>query len=177
MKKNMKKLFTLLAVLIASVTAISAQTFEKGAKLINVSVGFGGGLGIPVTINYEQGIYDINETSSIGVGGLFGFAVKSEDIMTSKIRTSNVLLTANASYHWTAIEKLDLYGRLDLGYNIASAKTSSTDSGMPSFSANASAFAYNFSVGARYYFTPKFASNLNLGYGMSIFNLGVTYQF
>lgn len=167
----MRKFFTLVAVLVVGITMVSAQTFRKGSQIVSANVGFGG-YGIPITLNYEHGIYDINEDMSIGVGGMFGFATKSEGI----IQTTGLSLAAQGVYHYTGFDKFDLYASLDLGWNIATAKTKAS-SGMPAISANAGGFLWGINLGARYYFTDNFAVKADLGYGLSYISVGVSYKF
>ncbi|MFI3318320.1 MAG: outer membrane beta-barrel protein [Rikenellaceae bacterium] len=166
----MKKIYAFIAMAMMTVTAVSAQTFAVGDKLVSASVGFGADCGIPITLSYEQGIYAINEDMVVGVGGLIGYGFESETIGSDKLKTSDLLIAITGNYHYTAIEKFDLYAGLSLGYESATAKYAGNK-------ASAGDFDFGIYVGARYYFSEKFAALAQLGYGISYFNIGATYKF
>lgn len=85
----MKKIiFTLVCMLV--VAGASAQSFNKGDKVLNLGIGLGNtlysGTGFkttipPVSASFEYGIVDhlFDEKSSIGVGGYFGYTSSKYD--------------------------------------------------------------------------------------------------
>lgn len=176
----MKKIFLLAAVVFLSLGSLSAQSFAKKDNVLGVNVGLGGSYGVPVSVNYERGIYDINKKMSIGVGGLIGYGGSSEKMAYGKWKYSNFLLGARGAWHYTGVKNLDLYAGLTLGYDVASAKFTWTDESMKAFgepTASAGGFLWGVYAGARYYFTKSFGVNAEVGYGLAYLNLGVNFKF
>lgn len=178
----MKKIVLFAFAMLCMVTTASAQTFANGSQVVSLGIGFGSDYGIPVSISYEQGIYDINEKSSIGVGGYLGFASKSEDFAYGEYKYSDVFIAVSGNYHFTGVDKFDFYGGLRLGYDIGSASVNWNSSDLEetwgdAYSASAGGLAYALVAGARYYFSDNWAANLELGYGISVLNVGVSYKF
>ena len=87
------------------------------------------------------------------------------------------------AYHFNEfvkIDKLDLYAGLMLGYNIASETFSSTDpsrTNIAYYGSSYGGFAYSFFGGARYRFTDNIGVFGELGYGISILNIGLNIKF
>jgi hypothetical protein len=65
---------------------------------------------------------------------------------------------------------------LILGYNIVSSSVSSSNSGLYSASESGSYLLFGGSLGARYWFTPKLAGQVELGYGVGLLSLGIAYK-
>jgi hypothetical protein len=65
-----------------------------------------------------------------------------------------------------------------LGYNIVSSKTTGTVPyyGWAGSSASASYLEFGLFIGGRYYFSPKLAAQVELGYGLGILNIGIAYK-
>ena len=170
----MRKIYSLFAGLLLSVGMLSAQSFENGTNVASVSVGFGT-YGVPVSLSYEKGVYDINDVMSIGVGGVIGYGAESEKLGLGKYNYSNFLIGAQGNYHYTGFEYLDIYGGLILGYNAASAKWKGE--GRDPNSASAGGILLGARAGARYYFTDNFGANAEIGYGIGVLSVGVSYRF
>lgn len=180
----MKKLFLLLIALVASTTISFAQSFKAGDNVATVNVGFCSSYGIPVNAYYERGIYDINDDMSIGVGGTIGWGGTSSvvglpdvseysitrAVATSKIYYNNFLFGAIGNYHYTGFNNFDLYAGLCLGLDVATSSAHGV-------SASSAGFMSGINVGARYYFTDSFAANLEVGYGISLICVGLSYKF
>ncbi len=174
----MKKFLLCVAAMLGMASMASAQTFADGDNIISASVGFGGNYGVPISVAYEKGVYDINEKSAIGVGGFLGYASYSEKFTGGKCSYSDILLAATGSYHFTGVNNFDFYGGLRLGYDISSASTKwDSDSYSGSYSASASGFVYSVVVGARYYFSESWAAQAEFGFGLALLNVGVAYKF
>ncbi len=186
----MKKLSLLLVIAIFSVSMAQAQTpFRKGDKIVNVGLGLGtyGVLGNtsipPVAVSFEYGYKNnlFNEKSSLSFGGYAGY-YSSKLSHTSPAgeygwKYTNILIGGRATVHYDFLEnkKIDTYGGLMLGYNVAS----SSYYGIEGFEAGKSSYGgliYSSFLGARYYFTPKIAGFLELGYGVSAIELGVSFK-
>lgn len=170
----MKRIYSLLAGLLLSVGMLSAQSFENGTNVASVNVGFGT-YGVPVSLSYERGVYDINDAMSIGAGGIIGYGAESESFLGGKMKTSNMLIGAQGNYHYTGLDDLDLYAGLILGYNTASAKWDGK--GSAPVAASDGAFLFGARAGARYYFTENFGANAEIGYGIGVLSVGVSYRF
>ncbi len=178
----MKKFLLCVAAMLGMASMASAQTFADGDNVISASVGFGGNYGVPISVAYEKGVYDINEKSAIGVGGYLGYASYSEKFTYGKYSYSDIFIAATGSYHYTGVSKFDFYGGLRLGYDISSAKTKWNDDSYDSlyggsYSASASGFVYSVVVGARYYFSESWAAQAEFGFGLALLNVGVAYKF
>ncbi len=172
----------------AGVATAQEQTFAQGTNLVGIGIGFGGNLysgsgykKIPAfTLTYERSVKDklFDEKSALGVGGVFGYTSAKWESGWSDwgYKYTNIIIGARGTLHYAFVNKLDTYTSLTLGYNIVSAKWTGTGSSLGTV-ASASGFTWMWNVGGRYYFTDKLAAMLELGYGFSILNIGVTYKF
>ena len=178
--KTMKMVAFSMLVALMSATALKAQT--KGDNVVGFGIGFGGtiysgyyGSGISriptLSVNYEHFIVDNlwDENSSIGVGGILGYASASTDYWKS----SNIIIGGRGALHYQFTDKLDAYTGLMLGYDVASFKWKGFDYG----SSSAGGFTYSWFLGGRYYFSDTFAAFAELGYGIAVFNVGVAMKF
>lgn len=170
----MRKVLLFAAIAVCSIFSISAQSFEKGDNVASLNVGFGGDYGVPFSLSYERGVYDINSDMSIGVGGLLGYGASSQKVLEGKWSYSNILIGARGAFHYTAIQKLDLLAGLTLGYDVVSSKWKGPGEG---FGASGSSVLWGIHAGARYYFTEQFAANAEVGYGLGYLSIGVSYKF
>ncbi len=184
----MKKLSLLLVITIFSVSMAQAQTpFRKGDKVVNVGLGLGtygvsGKTTIPpMSVSFDYGVKNelFDKKSSLSVGGYAGFYSSKSSFTNSLLgeygwKYTNILIGGRAAVHYDFIKKLDTYGGLMLGYDIESV---SAYGNTGSYSANsAGGFIWSSFIGARYYFTPKIAGFLELGYGVSAIELGVAFK-
>ncbi len=98
---------------------------------------------------------------------------------TYTFKYSYLIIGARGSYHFYNTDKLDAYGGLMLGYNIANSKVEVTGpSGVFNPQpASVGGVAYGFHLGGRYYFNDKVAAFAELGYGLAILNVGITMKF
>ena len=184
----MKKIiFTVFCALVA-VAGASAQSFNKGDKVINLGIGLGNtlysGSGYstsipPVSASFEYGIVDhlFDDKSSIGVGGYFGYTSSKYDFGYSnyEYKYSNAIFGARGSLHYAFVEKLDTYTGVSLGYNVVSAKSDHKDVG--NYSAESSSLHLGWYLGARYYFTDSFAVMAEAGYDIAYLTIGVAFKF
>ena len=177
----MKKISLFIILVCISTVLVNAQTFAKKDKVLGLNIGLGGSYGIPVSLTYEQGIYDINDQMSIGVGGLIGYGASSDKFEYGKWKYSNFLLGARGAWHYTALKKIDLYAGMILGYDVASSKFTWTAQSMDSDydvpTASAGGFLWGAYAGARYYVAPSIGINAEVGYGLSYLNIGISYKF
>jgi len=191
-----KAFFCILALFICSLFSVqvSAQTptFVKGDNVAGVAVGIGGSLysgysygsGLSrmpaISVFYEHCIMDKlwDEKSSIGVGGVFGFAQAKYYHSANGWgwKSTNFIIGARGALHYALVDKLDTYTSLMLGFNAVSWKWRGDYQGYGTTS-GASGITLLWNVGARYYFTDKIAAFAELGYGFAILNLGVAMKF
>lgn len=133
-------------------------------------------------------------TNAIGVGGYFGYTSFKWTYASSwynnggwhnyvdTYKYSFFILGARGAYHFDEfikIDKLDCYAGLMLGYNIAKATYSTTDPSRGNIAytgASYGGFAYSVFAGARYRFTDNIGVFGELGYGISILNIGLNVK-
>jgi hypothetical protein len=131
---------------------------------LGLTAGFGGGTG------YAGGWY-----GRYGYGYGYGSTYGAE---------FNVAVGIIANFHFYQLiadkvskdihaDKLDVYAGLNLGSGVAIHPNSTNGNG--DVAIDALAFGGP-QVGARYYFTPKIAANLELGYGKTFVNGGITFK-
>jgi hypothetical protein len=89
-----------------------------------------------------------------------------------------ITIAGRGSYHYPIEnEKLDLYGGVDLGYNIVSSKYDGDVAGrLYAASASGSYMFFGVHVGGRYYFSQSLAAFGELGYGYGILNVGISLK-
>jgi hypothetical protein len=182
----MKKIFAVMLLSVFSLPFLKAQesTFNLGDKVVNLGIGLGGSFYTgtyykttfpPLTLSFEKGIKDqILEKGVIGVGGLIGYSAHKWEWSGYGWKYSNLIIGARGSFHYPLVDKLDTYAGLIIGYNIATVKEFGTTTGSEPAS-NGGLLASGF-VGARYYFTEKLAAMAELGYGISVLNIGIAFK-
>ena len=161
-----------------------SPTFEKGDKVINLGIGFGGygtwGYHVavpPVSISGEVGILDnILDKGSIGVGGYLGYAsYKETGYYANEYWTFNRLfIGARGVFHYPFIDKFDTYAGLTIGFNSYSWKWHGA--GSQGAYPGSSGLGSSVFVGGRYYLSDKFGLMGELGYGISYINIGIALK-
>jgi hypothetical protein len=173
--KTTKKLLAVAAFCIAAL-ASQAQSFGDN-KVLSFGVGFGGSAfmysGSDATLPPLQVSLEFPMSEKIGVGGLLGYAGSKWEGFGFKVTYSYILVGGRAYYHLVNTDKMDAYGALTLGYNIASSKISGAGLGT---AASASGLLWGGVVGMRYYLSDKFAVNGELGYGLAILTVGLSMK-
>ncbi len=198
----MKKLLVSTLILVIAFSFTNAQEstssndldpiFSEGDKVINLGVGLGStlytgsgysGLVPPLSISFEKGIKDnILEKGVLGVGGYVGYASAKWDYSDTfgsySWSYSNIIIGARGSFHYPLVDKLDTYAGLMIGYNIVSTKYSATGyySDYPASTNSSGGLAWSMYLGGRYWFNPKIAGMVELGYGIAYLNLGVALK-
>ena len=178
----MKKVLfiTVLAMLLSSPTF--AQQFQKGTSAINLGIGFGsalGGLGTgrpAISGSFEYGMWEAGP-GVISLGGYIGntgYRYSSEGYTQ---KWNYTVVGARSAYHLHAFEtvpQLDPYAGLMIGYNIASYSVTGGYEGPNTYG---SGLGYSLFLGARWFFTNNIAVFVELGYGVSAINAGVSFKF
>ncbi len=177
MKKYLGYCIVLL-LLAGSTLSFGQNAYKKGDRVVTAGIGLGGLGGVygsttlpAINVGYESGFED-----KISIGGLAGIAGSSQDYgWGGKYSYTYIIIGARGAYHFLENnEKIDAYAGLMLGYNIVSASYSGPSA--YNVSASGSYLALGGFVGGRYYFTPQLAGFAELGYGIGLLNLGVTYK-
>ena len=145
-------------------------SFTKGTKVAQIGIALGGSFGAPIGASVEVGI-----TEKIGVGAYLGYASKTYPVLANEYKVSNMLIGARGHYHFYNTDKIDAYGGVILGYNVATAKwKTNTNILIP---ASYGGVIYAGLIGGRYYFTDKIAGFAELGYGIGFLSVGVAAKF
>lgn len=194
--EKMKKLFTLLLFGVSMGQFLSAQSFEKGTNVLSAGIGIGSSLGaygsnsqLPgISANFERGMWEAGSSGVISIGGYVGMKTfknvfsGNDYKITSKWNYS--IIGIRSAYHYTGLEndKIDLYGGLMLSYNSIKYKWDEEWPNDPEFNDSYSsrlsgAVGFTGFLGGRYYFAPTIAAYLELGYGVSYLNIGVSLKF
>jgi hypothetical protein len=188
----MKKVILTVLVTLVATTVLQAQdVFLKGDKVINLGVGFGsyiGGSGYkttvpPLSLFAELGVKDglLNGKSSIGVGGYLAYTANKWENLLPVVGAygfdyTHFIIGARGLFHYQFVDKLDTYAGLMLGYNVASSKYFGGNLAIPVHAVSVGGFTYSSFIGARYYFTPKWAAFAEVGYGIAALELGLSLK-
>jgi hypothetical protein len=187
----MKYLFrtTFIVAIILGLTSVElkSQSFEVGQKNLSFGVGFGSpwvNTGYystipPISAAFDYGLRDDYGPGVISVGGYFGIAGYRYEYPSINFGWSytTAIFMGRAAYHYEFAENLDSYAGLGIGFRTVTSREYGTmpvdgtyigDSGIK--------MAGTLYVGAKYYFSPNFAGFAELGYGISIFTLGVSLK-
>jgi hypothetical protein len=184
----MKKLILLLVVVAFTMTQMLAQesTFAKGDKVLNLAIGFGGrwtGTYMktsvpPISASFEVGVKDgVLEKGSIGIGGYFAYSSHKWEYSGWGWKITDIIIGARGTFHYPLVNKLDTYTGLLIGYDISTEKETGTPIVGYDYNSSYGGLSYAWFVGARYYFTDKFAALGELGVGITYLNLGVALKF
>lgn len=179
-----------------TVKSVSAQQiFTKGDRALNLGIGLGssyGGNGYtssipPISASFEQGVVDglLDGKASIGAGAYLGYSSNkwetsyfngTKDVEYG-FKYSYIMIGARGAFHYQLIDKLDSYAGAILGYNIVKSKYFG-DSAMSSTAtaSSDSALGYSAFIGGRYHFSEKYSAFAELGYGISVLQLGISIK-
>ncbi|MBK9758813.1 MAG: hypothetical protein IPO90_02280 [Flavobacteriales bacterium] len=176
-----------------------AQSFTEGTNVLGVGLGVGGSYGVgfsgsgvsqspAIALHFDHGMGELGP-GVWGLGGFLGYkSYKYEfnnsffsNSYTTSYKWTYVVVGARGTWHyndWHENEKLDTYGGLMLAYRAASFKDETNyPAGTQVFSAGTySGLSLTVLVGARYYFTDKIGVYGELGYGVSVAQLGLAVK-
>ncbi|MEM8526846.1 MAG: hypothetical protein AAGG68_19555 [Bacteroidota bacterium] len=126
----------------------------------------------PLSVSAEYGI-----TDAISVGGFIGLASAREEWFGGNVNYNFFILGARGSYHFQIFDQMDTYAGLMLGYNNVSANFGDYyDGDIYDDTVAASAMALSAYVGARYNLKDQWCIYGELGYGISVLNIGVSMK-
>ncbi len=184
-----KKYLIISSCIILSTLSINAQTFQKGDLIGNFTIGIGNAIysGLyytssvpPLALSAEYCVADqIIDKGSIGLGGMIGYTGAKYSYgyydVAYSATFSSFAIGPGIAFHYPFVDKLDTYAGFIVGYDIVSASYGNSVVGNVVGGAASAGFFVGF-IGARYYFTDKFAVLAQLGSGFAYFNLGVTVK-
>jgi hypothetical protein len=189
----MKRSFIVIIALLMSAPVLLAQPFEKGMHAINAGIGFGNtayfgsyysGFIPSISASWEMGIVEVpmgaELTGVVSVGAYTGWCASKYSYTywgnDNYYSGSSFIFAARGNYHFLFHDKLDTYAGVWVGARIQTWKwqgsaTLPNDATL-SNDVDPVGGAY---VGARWFFSPAFAAYAELGYLISVFNIGVTF--
>lgn len=172
----MKKiLLALVAVLgIATYSASAQNVMDKGSNVVNVGVGLNSidsSNLFSVMGAWDHGVVGElwDSKSALSVGAQAGFSA-AENVGSFAIGP-----TVGLHYHF--VPQLDLYGRLMLGFATIWVNDTNINNALGLKTSSKSGFGWNFALGARYFFNDNIGAFVEVGYGISVANVGVSFRF
>lgn len=169
--------------IIVAVTA-QAQQFQKGTTMANAGIGLGTALGRlgkarpAISVAVDHGMWDIGGPGVISLGGYIGNTGYKYTDLGYTAKWNYTTVGVRGAYHYngfTNVPKLDVYGGAMLGYNIAKYSSDSGDSSLEN--SYGSGLGLTGFVGGRWFFTESIGAYAELGYGVSVLNVGISFKF
>lgn len=146
----------------AGLPALSNNVFAKGDAIGSLTVGVGRGFSQKLAFDYCIVDGWIGNRASLGIG-----AAVTNDLWWNG--DDDLRITATCSFHFQFIDKLDTYVISGIGGGCRFYDGGNGTTGI---------FTYTEAVGARWYFTPSFAVNGEVGWdGASFLMAGITWKF
>lgn len=181
----MKKTFIMLLTMVFTLTYTEsqAQAFNEGSTALNAGIGIGTALGgygkanPAFSISLDRGMWEIGGPGIISLGGYAGTTGYKYSGEGYSAKWNYLVIGVRGAYHYNGFDapELDLYGGLMLAYNAVSYKS---DLGEDYFGKSyGSGIGFSGFLGARWFFSEKFGAFAELGYGVSVLNVGVSLKF
>src|SRR5690606_13999484 len=161
-----------------------AQPFQKRTTAANVGIGLGtalGGLGKArpaSSASIDHGVWDVGGPGVMSLGGYVGNTGYKYTSGNYTYKWNYMVLGARGAYHYnglTTVTNLDVYGGAMLGYNIV--KNSSDGDDMAMANNYGSGIGLSGCLGSRWFFSDNIGAYAELGYGVSVLNVGLTFKF
>ncbi len=180
----MKKVFiaALLVFTFSSVSMGQRVLINKGDQYAGAKLALGAVAGSSWGL---IGTYEMGYQENIGIGGSIGYSGYSEEVnagfYTGEWSYSNILILATGTYHMDLLkdEKLDTWGALNIGYNVASVswafKNNSANLPAPA-TVSAGGVVVGLSANARYKLSEQLFASASVGFGLGILNIGIDYK-
>jgi hypothetical protein len=188
MKKSAFFSIGLVVISFFSAVRVHAQAFEAGTNVVSAGIGLGSSLdgyngtqGIGLSATYERGIWEAGP-GIISLGAYIGYKTYTYSGVSGgyaySYKWDYTIIGARGAYHFTGlnVENLDLYAGLMLSYDNLSTSISNQSPGyLPgSYSGGIELSPF---AGARYYFANNLGVYGELGFGVSILSIGLSYKF
>lgn len=126
----------------------------------------------PITFEYVLKDDLVGNKLAIGVGGYIGYC-SSKETYYDYLKNSKLLFGARSYFHYALVPNLDSYAGIFLGYRNETDSYKSSDFNEKE---NTGFFTANLFIGGRYFFNDRFAGTVELGWGLSIFTLGMAVK-
>jgi hypothetical protein len=188
----MKKLMLSAMIILIGLAGFS-QSFEKGSSAFNLGMGFVNtpyistsyyeGFFPSASVSYEYGIAKIpmgdKLTGVVGIGAYAGFCKSEYNFFNEDhYNCYDFEFGVRGNYHFIFNEKFDPYAGIWIGGDIVSQQWHgewAEPEGI--YFAHGNGLAAGAYVGARYLFTDHFAVYSEVGWLISIVNVGVSFKF
>lgn len=192
MFKIMKKLMILTALVVLTGVSGFAQSFEKGASAINLGMGFGNtgyteshyyGFFPSVSVSYEYGIVRVPMGSQVNgvvsIGGYTGWSMANYDKNweDNYYHYNTFIVAVRANYHFIFHNQFDPYAGVWLGAKINGGGWKGNGNHPDDWEPAKSSPAAGAYVGVRWFINNHVGVYSELGYLISVFNVGVTFKF
>jgi hypothetical protein len=188
MKKSifLKAIIALVCCLSINFTVKSQNILSEDDVIANFGVGlldfYGNDYSVllpPISASLEYIMFDdlIDGNAAFGVGGLIGYSLNNRVILGNKREYAHFLVCGRGQLHYQFIDKLDTYAGLMIGWDIVSEQDTETASGTSPDFGKLGGFLPGFFVGGRYFFADNFAGFAEIGYGISVLQLGISLKF
>ena len=192
----MSRIIIVLSLLMVSANLITAQSTEIKSGDLQLSAGIGliptyaadgGHINVPPLS--AKLTYQVSEKFSLGAYAAFSSTTSQQlnypDGSSRVFDSKQLMVGARAAAHINRFKNWDIYGGLMLGYSMPTVDQevfypgeNDRDDLQPSFSRPAKdKLLYSGFVGATYFFSPKLGAYGEVGYGISLINLGINYKF
>ena len=187
----MKKYLLLLCISLGGYSTYAQ--LEEGQSMINLGLGLNSyyisGSGFSTTLPPLEGSYEMMISDDFSVGGFIGAygakyklsGVSSGISYNSETKYTYTNVGALANYHFINSDTFNMYGGAKLGYvsSKVSSGASASSSGITATSSadvKGSGFLFGLAIGARYHLSDGMALNAELGYGIALLKVGVTFK-
>jgi hypothetical protein len=154
----MKKQYLTIVLLVLTSAIYAQHSIHRGTVQLNTGVGLSS-WGIPIYVGLDFGV-----SNDITLGGEVSFRSYHEDWANNSYNQSLIGISGNGNYYFNRILKIpanwDFYAGLNLGFYIWNSPNGY-------HGPHSSGLGLGVQAGGRYYFTPKFGINLELGGGNS----------
>ncbi len=187
----MKRILLISVLLVLALSISFGQiAYKKGDNTVSAMIGFGSTVyasGVTGTVPPVSVAFDYGYNENISLGGILSYTGSKEEGDLGygygyKFTYSYIIIAARGAYHYDLLhnDKIDTYGGLMIGYDIASSSASFTGSWPAYYSqptaASVGGFSAGLFIGGRYFFSEQLAAQVELGYGIAYFNIGIAYK-
>lgn len=169
--KNLRKILLAVVLFVGTTTFASASAFDKGVNILGPHIGYGG-YGLNAGLWYEHGVH---KYVGIGVQGDFTWLSYGYTGTRYNILGVRAMFTLAGHIPIRQVPNLDIFIKLGLGYGLAAWPSDYNPYGK-SGAYLRHYFAWELTVGIRYFFTQKVGVRVEVGYPSWI-KAGVDFKF
>ncbi len=190
----MNKVVSVLIILLTlgfSRDMIGQAGFESGTNVAQITFGYPEVLKIGpehkstmpvIQLAYDRGVIDglLDGSATLGVGGFFGLAnTKTEYVSNGETYGANysfILIGFRGTVHYDIVDGFDIYGGGQFGTSIVSERSYGPVH-LQIDGLERGRLVAGFFIGSRYFFYDQLAATVEIGFGVSVFNIGAAYIF